>query len=166
MSSSSTQLTLSIDPGTKCCGYALFKNQQLIEAGSVSADANLERYARTKTILESLIRRIDQTEFKVDLTENQQLICEEPVTKGFASLALNRLLGQIELAFTNEPVYIKPTAVKKAMGKGSLEKKDVRKAVLTLLDDKEVRRINGNISMDFDMFDAIAVGLTHLGRVV
>lgn len=164
--SSISQLTLSIDPGSRVMGFALFKNSVLLEAGSVSADAKLERYARTKTILENLIKRIDQTEFKVDLTANQQLICEEPVTKGFASLALNRLLGQIELAFTNEPVYIKPTSVKKAMGKGSLEKKDVRKAVLMLLDTKELARIDGGKSMDFDMFDAIAVGLTHLGRVV
>lgn len=155
-------LILAIDPGTKSLGYSLFKNGTLIKAASVNAHFSKERYARSREILFQLLAETNQAGFKSGITSNQQLVCEEPVTQGFASLALNRLLGQIELAFDNEPVYIKPTSVKAAMGKGTLDKAEVRDAVLDLLTEDEVNLLKSRD--DFDMFDSIAVGLTHLGR--
>lgn len=153
---------LAIDPGTNSTGLALFQDDKLITAGSVHASATAERYIRTKVILNQLLAYSSGYGFKRTHETKQILACEEPVTKGHASVALNRLLGGIEALFENKPLYIAPTAVKKAMGKGTLDKKEVKLAALTILtEDERAVLISGD---DYDMYDAIAIGLTALGR--
>lgn len=158
---------LAIDPGTNTAGMAYFDRDRLIYTQSVScSDAKENRYGRTLSILGTIF---DLTEAKTNIdpnvTKTGTLVCENPIMRGHAQIAIQRFIGGLETLFQRQAVEISPTSVKAAMGFGGASKEDVRKALLELLDEEELQVASKVIlDRDYDACDAIAIGLTYLGR--
>lgn len=149
---------IAIDPGTNSMGFAIFNSLSLlVRAGSVIGKGS-ERQSRTHDIICKL-------SLEIDGHDEDQVVSEEPLLRGKANKAMERLLGRIEFLFSPKSIeYISPTSVKKGMGHGTFDKSQVKTGVLKLLSLEEREVVTGRLH-DSDMMDAVAVGLVYLNRV-
>lgn len=145
----------ALDPGTNTAGWAEFEDGKLKRAGSCSVHPSKDRWQRTRLILSDL--------FDLGMLKADRLVSEEPVFRGHAAVAFNRFIGAIEYLRDQPLEYYKPTAVKAAMGRGSLDKIEVSSSVVELLDMEELNLIVDRLN-NYDLTDAVAIGLTALGR--
>lgn len=145
----------SFDPGTRSAGWALFEDGLLSKAGLVTASHIDNRWQRTRKIIKELL--------DLGILEVDTLVSEEPVFRGAACVAFNRMIGAMEFLREDPIVYYKPTAIKKCMGAGTLSKEDLAAQVVTLLSETELEVIKPYLNQH-DVTDAIAIGLTALGR--
>lgn len=155
---------VSIDPGSNALGAAVFLNGRLHAVKTITAPKKNDSYMRSKHIVSELMVWLDLVGYDTRLIKNHEAASEDPLLRGHAQTIIQRLLGQLEFLFPHRMYYYAPTAVKKAMGKGTLDKPEVKKAVIEKLNEAEAEELNGLDTFDYDAYDAIAVGLTHLRR--
>lgn len=166
-------ILLAIDPGTNAMGIAIFKNDLLVEAGTIHGKGK-DRLTR----IENMLDRLAEVMYfrKPDI-----LAVEDPLLKGKANAAIERIKGSIEAlaqviinwnfgTFTlhRDLYYYGPTHVKRGMGHGDLDKPEMAKAALELARDAMEMEIIGRLidAQDWDATDAICIGLVHLKRGV
>lgn len=154
-------LILAIDPGSNKCGLAWFKDGLLVKTET-----------RCTTSDTPLKRRLEIGSFLCDEIENADfIISEEPFLLGQNNNGMQRLLGYIEQITNGDVTFIHPMSVKKAMGRGSLDKEEVKTAVSKMLTDEDLKSFGiGNyeslfLSKRYDETDAIAIGLTYLIQI-
>lgn len=151
---------LAIDPGSNKCGVARFTDGWLTLTETL--------VSTKKTPVE---RRLDIAEQLEKWVGNVDVVvCEEPFLQGQNNNGMQRLLGTIEFLAQKYYVpihFIHPMSVKKAMGRGSLDKEEVKTAANKLLTDADIQMFGTNLyeelflSQRYDETDAIAIGLTY-----
>lgn len=148
---------LAIDPATKKCGVAWFKEGQLMTAATFQTKKT-DRIERCRDILVKIVLLRDK--IKTNL-----IVCEEPLLQGKANQTMQRFLGGLEACIPyKEFVYIHPMTVKKQLGSGTLDKLAVAKAAKKILKrkvDKEFiqKKIEAE---EWDTTDAVAIGLAYM----
>ena len=154
---------IAIDPSTKATGYAIYNNGCLMAAGSCTSEKK-NRVART---LEITVKFED---ILMSYSPNS-VAFEDPMLKGRANSAMQRIIGALELGVLNNthtPIdmfyYYNPGTVKKQVsGDGRADKFEVALSAGELLKTEAEKEILAKMMdlEDFDACDAIAVGLTH-----
>lgn len=151
-------MILAIDPGTNCLGYAIFtKEGNLLKAGSIKPvkAAGSDRRAKSISIVSSLLTIA--SEYAIML-----LAIEEPLLRGVANKAMERLLGMLELQFLKVPInYYAPMTIKATMGSGSYDKEDMFNALKKLFPKNALIT---SLKGDFDAIDAICAGITYFNK--
>lgn len=155
---------LAIDPGSNHIGVALFENNQLVWARTVSTKLK-DRYDRTKDILTNLMTALETANPLVDVNrDNFSIICEEPTMRGKANISMQRVLGGLEFLMTPKMSYIHPMTLKANLGSGSLDKLEVALAAGELLFTDTEKDILADLiaKEEFDATDAVAIGISHI----
>lgn len=154
---------IAIDPSTKAVGYAIFYDNVLVAAGSCTS-VRKERLARTVEIALKFQGVLDQ--YTPDCAA-----FEDPLLKGRANNAIQRIIGALELSLFNYGIkfdkvnYYNPGTVKKAVtGDGRADKFEVAISAGEKFETAKEQEILAKMidEEDFDACDAVAVGLTHL----
>jgi hypothetical protein len=88
------------------------------------------------------------------------VISEEPFLRGTANINMQRMLGVFEWLTGGRARFINPSAVKRWMGGGKLEKQEVAKATLAHLSEPEKKIVEELIlESRWNETDAVAVAL-------
>lgn len=143
-------------------GLAVFDENQTLKL-THTIECNVpDRYDRTKKLLCMVMFFLEELHL-LEASPDLQIICEEPTLQGKASLAMNRLLGGLEVLFETKMKYVSPMTVKAKMGDGRWDKLEVALGAGEFLKTEEEREILADCITreDWDSTDAIAIGLTH-----
>ena len=150
---------LSIDPGSNTFGWAIYKNNELVDAGSYSTMKS-NRFEK----MFDIVSKISELIFTHEPTI---IVSEEPLLQGKSNTSMQRLLGWTEcLAFhLNEYTiqYISPMSVKAYFGSGKFDKLELaiavkRHLIKSDIFDKLVQ------AQAWDATDAVAVGLMYIEK--
>jgi len=114
-----------------------------------------------------LSRKIISTAIRhlIDIERPHLVVVERPFLQGVGNVDFNKFLGIFENEIVNCPyVYLAPTSIKKCLGSGKLEKKDMANILLDIfkhkVDKKIIRRAIKK--EDWDVTDSVAIGLAGL----
>lgn len=150
---------LAIDPGSNTFGWAVYKNNELVDAGSYST--------MKSNRFEKMFDMVSQIADLIFLHEPEVIVSEEPLLQGKSNTSMQRLLGWTEcLAYhLNEYIiqYIAPMSVKAHFGSGRFEKNELAKAVQRQLNKSQIFD-NLILSQNWDATDAVAVGLMYIQK--
>ena len=143
---------LSVDPGTREMGWALWRGTSLVQCG----------LARGKTWTGTVRKMPELPCVDVLTLEDQQIYRSSPVD-AHALLAVARVVGAV-VAFYDYP---KHSLVKPAKWKGQVPKKICNERTLKALSQIETEVV-GNVkcpaSLRHNLLDAIGIGLWAVGR--
>ncbi len=155
---------LSIDPGKRACGVALFLDGRLFHAAYVVAYSNLEGPAAWKAIASRVRQWTDGHQVKID-----QVAFEQPsayrADRPYKTKILQDLIGVDAwiCALYPDAVHFRYSP---QMWKGSMNKEQTRLRAIDRMSSEEISEIafpNAR-SRQHNVWDAIAIGLYHLGR--
>lgn len=146
---------LSIDPGSKHLGYAIFDDGKLTSYGLVQANKIRDKHARSYTIVSEVSQLL--TNAKPD-----EVVVEEyySFSRRVGSDVVPNIRGAIFYLLTKAGIKIaevNPRRVKKCVtGNGNAPKPIVKNSVIT--------REHVPDKMKPDVYDAIAIGITYMNR--
>lgn len=144
---------LAIDPASKKCGCAYFKDGILTNTRTLQSTAD--------TPLERRLEIAERLGFEI--IEADVVVCEEPFLMGRNNNYMQRLLGVVEFLTAGNVHFIHPQSVKKYYQAGQ-EKLAVALAAGELLETDDEKEILADAIRreDFDSTDAVAIGLMHI----
>lgn len=161
---------LAVDPGIRGCGFSFFNDGRLVAAAYVkSIERRGNRAHEAVQMARSVLDVFKYTEAPNELAVEWPQVYASRIRAGVTKEDPNDLLALTAVdaaiaALLNVPV----TSYFPAEWKGQLTKEACRQRIETRLSDDELRTADAAAreakSLDHNMWDAIGIGLHHLGR--
>lgn len=157
---------LAIDPGNNKTGFAYFNEAyKLLDVGHLDVE-HLDSIHNKRHAIGAGLGALKYYLERQYGDRPIRVICEEPIMQGKANQQMQRLLGVAETFFDHPFHYYNPLTVKATMGSGRFEKPEVAKAVSTYVamsatEGAQKAYLSAVDKKNWDMTDAIAIGLTH-----
>lgn len=157
---------VSVDPGEKRCGYAVFTDGQLVHVGAVVTPPQSEQWLRTALYLSQEIGSWAKLGYRLYVEEMK-------IRRGWerahgSMLEISRMTGALGAFWTVgeglTPRLVDPAKWTKRAGKGEHQQKTKE-----LLDEKEKTLLESYMARyetecHSEMVDAVGIGLYVLGR--
>lgn len=150
-------ILISIDPSSKSTGYAIFKNEILIDYGVIQELSSniLERINNIDLKIEQIINKYKPTDLAI---ENVQITMSAPTAK--ALLGLQLLLELKAYKHNIQYSLIRPTHWRKVLGLSNsknMKKEDKKREAIQYVKNKY--KISTDIN---DITDAICIGECYI----
>lgn len=168
-----TEITVSIDPGYRYCGVAVFSDEVLVTADLVEAkkwEVEAQQFAETaKCVWEFLETTVDKASLSA-----AQFAIEYPQQYTFSPApreAVQRLVGTIgailgKVQSETSGLSVRVSTYKPREWKGQVPKEIMAERILSRLSSDEVNVIPAmSKSKAHNVTDAVGVGLHHLKRL-